>query len=222
MGKVAREKGELSSRRWSLSWGGWRSEELQNSEHGGGRVRSVLLSRPDWSLLSSGLLCSEARCRLPRLHRVLAVLSLSPPHPQSGAPASLRPHTLRRAPEGYHALHAPRWLPPAPGAADPDRPTAAPEPHPRAFPPRPYPRRAAGPRPPRRGAHRGAALIPSRTCCLAHPDTQPPRPSPRSGICTETLGGWSRRTGHAQKPGLALVSSRKLLHSGGSGDFGES
>lgn len=31
-----------------------------------------------------------------------------------------------------------------------------------------------------------------------------------------------RRTGHAQKPGLALGSSRKRLHSGGGGDFGES
>lgn len=122
-------------------------------------------------------------------------------------------------PAGLSAPHTHHWLPLAPSVSDPGRPTAAREPH-----------RSPGLLLPH---HLAAAF---RTPCSAHrvrlhpgldlpfcssPHSASPS-APRSGICTETLRGWSPRTGHAQKPGLALVSSRKLLHSGGSGDFGES
>lgn len=171
--------------------------------------------------MSSRLVCCRgAGCPLSSLPR--GPCCPSPPHPQSGAPALLRPHIPWCAPQGYRAPHTHHWLPLALGASDRGRPTAAWKPHPSLLP------RLLAPGAPR--------------SCSSDPLRRPPRvrlpprldlrlgssppsasPSaPRSGICTETLGGWSPRTGHAQKPGLALVSSRKLLHSGGSGDFGES
>lgn len=108
------------------------------------------------------------------MHRVLAVLSLSPPHPQSGAPASLRLLVPWRAPQGYQAPHTHRWLPLAPGTSDPSRPTTAWEPHSRPLLPLPC-QRAACCSPPRCGAHRVSGLIPGWTCCFAHPHTQPLR-----------------------------------------------
>ena len=220
--KAARQTRELSHRLGILSPRGWQSRHLQNSERLRCRVRSALARRRDCSphILQPGRL--RGGRRLPSLLGVPPVLSRPPPRPRSSAPASLRPRIPWRAERFIRlpTLSAGFLRRPARVTrADPPRPRSPP-PHPHLTSPSPVAR------PPR---SRLSSPAPATVQVEAWPDLpfglsllSASQSARRSGICTETLGGWSRQTGHAQKPSLALVSSRKLSHSGGSSDFGES
>lgn len=216
--KAARQTRELSHRLGILSPRGWQPRHLPKSERLRCRVRSALARRGDCSphILLPGRL--RGGRRLPSLLGVPRPLPLASPPPKERSRLAPPAHPLAR-PGVYQAPHTLRRLPSAPGASDPGRPAAASEspalrvPAPVARPPR---SRLSSPAPAAVQVEARPALPFGLSLLSASQSAR------RSGIRTETLGGWSRRTGHAQKPSLALVSSRKLSHSGGSSDFGES